>query len=109
MLNLLFEIQILDWLSHTPTDIESYIRPGCIVLTIYLRQAETAWDEVSLHFFFYLFTSSGLMNMYPRALQLSDDMGFSLSKLLDLSDDPLWTSGWIYVRMQNQYAFVFDG
>ncbi|CAF1798438.1 squamosa promoter-binding-like protein 1 isoform X1 [Brassica napus] len=77
--------QILDWLSHTPTDIESYIRPGCIVLTIYLRQAETAWEE------------------------LSDDMGFSLSKLLDLSDDPLWTSGWIYVRMQNQYAFVFDG
>nr|XP_018439365.1 PREDICTED: squamosa promoter-binding-like protein 1 [Raphanus sativus] len=77
--------QILDWLSHTPTDIESYIRPGCIVLTIYLRQAETAWDE------------------------LSDDMGFSLSKLLDLSDDPLWTTGWIYVRVQNQYAFVFDG
>ncbi|KAJ6350692.1 hypothetical protein OIU78_006768 [Salix suchowensis] len=28
--------QVLDWLSHSPTDIESYIRPGCIVLTIYL-------------------------------------------------------------------------
>ncbi|CAH8381947.1 unnamed protein product [Eruca vesicaria subsp. sativa] len=77
--------QILDWLSHSPTDIESYIRPGCIILTIYLRQAETAWEE------------------------LSDDLGFSLRKLLELSDDPLWTSGWIYVRVQNQLAFVFDG
>ncbi|ESQ39350.1 hypothetical protein EUTSA_v10001295mg [Eutrema salsugineum] len=77
--------QILDWLSHSPTDMESYIRPGCIVLTIYLRQAETAWED------------------------LSDDLGFSLRKLLDLSDDPLWTTGWIYVRVQNQLAFVFDG
>lgn len=39
--------QILDWLAHSPTDIESYIRPGCIILTIYLRQAEAAWEEVS--------------------------------------------------------------
>uniref|UniRef100_A0A1J3F1B3 Squamosa promoter-binding-like protein 1 n=1 Tax=Noccaea caerulescens TaxID=107243 RepID=A0A1J3F1B3_NOCCA len=77
--------QILNWLSHSPTDMESYIRPGCIVLTIYLRQAETAWEE------------------------LSDDLGFSLMKLLDLSDDPLWTAGWIYVRVQNQLAFVFNG
>ncbi|KAL1189267.1 Squamosa promoter-binding-like protein 1 [Cardamine amara subsp. amara] len=77
--------QILNWLSHSPTDMESYIRPGCIVLTIYLRQAETAWEE------------------------LSDDLGFSLRKLLDLSDDPLWTAGWIYVRVQNQLAFVFNG
>ncbi|CAN8285926.1 unnamed protein product [Cochlearia groenlandica] len=77
--------QILNWLAHSPTDMESYIRPGCIVLTIYLRQAETAWEE------------------------LSDDLGSSLRKLLDLSDDTLWTDGWIYVRMQNQLAFVFDG
>ena len=38
--------QILDWLSHSPTDIESYIRPGCIILTIYLRLGESAWEEV---------------------------------------------------------------
>lgn len=37
--------QILDWLSHSPTDIESYIRPGCIVLTIYLCTSELAWEE----------------------------------------------------------------
>lgn len=40
------KLQILDWLSHSPTEIESYIRPGCIVLTIYLRLPESAWEEV---------------------------------------------------------------
>lgn len=38
--------QVLDWLSHSPTEIESYIRPGCVVLTIYLRQTEASWDNV---------------------------------------------------------------
>ncbi|MBA0681663.1 hypothetical protein Goari_023449 [Gossypium aridum] len=38
--------QILEWLSHSPADIESYIRPGCIILTIYLRLRESAWEEV---------------------------------------------------------------
>ncbi|KAH0469912.1 hypothetical protein IEQ34_001470 [Dendrobium chrysotoxum] len=37
--------QIVDWLSHSPTDMESYIRPGCIILTIYLRLSLSAWDE----------------------------------------------------------------
>lgn len=41
-----FEYQILDWLSHSPTDIESYIRPGCIILTIYLRLEKSTWEEV---------------------------------------------------------------
>lgn len=77
--------QILDWLSHSPTEMESYIRPGCIVLTIYLRQDEAAWEE------------------------LCGDLGFSLRRLLDLSDDPFWTAGWIYVRVQNQLAFALNG
>ncbi|KFK35212.1 hypothetical protein AALP_AA5G254900 [Arabis alpina] len=77
--------QILDWLAHSPTDIESYIRPGCIVFTIYLRQDEASWEE------------------------LCCDLSFSLKRLLDLSDDPLWIDGWIYVRVQNQLAFAFNG
>ncbi|XP_017979528.1 PREDICTED: squamosa promoter-binding-like protein 1 [Theobroma cacao] len=77
--------QILDWLSHSPTDIESYIRPGCIVLTIYLRQAEAAWDE------------------------LCCDLSFTLSRLLDCSDDTFWRSGWIYIRVQDQIAFIYNG
>ncbi|XVE73520.1 hypothetical protein DITRI_Ditri11bG0124900 [Diplodiscus trichospermus] len=77
--------QILDWLSHSPTDIESYIRPGCIVLTIYLRQAEAAWDE------------------------LCSDLSFSLSRLLDCSDDTFWKTGWICIRVQDQIAFIYNG
>ncbi|PHU30407.1 hypothetical protein BC332_02500 [Capsicum chinense] len=78
--------QILDWLSHSPTEIESYIRPGCIVLTIYLRLPESAWEE------------------------LSYNLSSSLSRLLDVpGGDSFWTRGWIYIRVQNQIAFVCDG
>ncbi|XP_022770751.1 squamosa promoter-binding-like protein 1 isoform X2 [Durio zibethinus] len=82
---LVLRAQILDWLSHSPTDIESYIRPGCIVLTIYLRQAEAAWDE------------------------LRGDLSFSLSRLLDSSDDTFWSTGWICIGVQDQIAFVYNG
>ncbi|KAK8639625.1 hypothetical protein V6N13_137998 [Hibiscus sabdariffa] len=77
--------QILDWLSHSPTDIESYIRPGCVVLTIYLRQSEAAWDE------------------------LRGDLSFSLSRLLDCWDDTFWNTGWICMRVQDQIAFIYNG
>ncbi|KAK4372399.1 hypothetical protein RND71_007783 [Anisodus tanguticus] len=78
--------QILDWLSHSPTEIESYIRPGCVVLTVYLRLPESAWEE------------------------LSYDLSSSLSRLLDVpGGDSFWTKGWIYIRVQNQIAFVCDG
>ncbi|GLT50569.1 hypothetical protein SLA2020_240470 [Shorea laevis] len=77
--------QILDWLSHSPTDIESYIRPGCIVLTIYLRQAEAAWEE------------------------LCCDLSFSLNRLVDTSEDAFWRTGWVYIRVQHQIAFIYNG
>lgn len=54
-MQLLFEVlifptlfQILDWLSNSPTDVESYIRPGCIILTIYIRMDISSWDKVTL-------------------------------------------------------------
>ncbi|XP_021756978.1 squamosa promoter-binding-like protein 1 [Chenopodium quinoa] len=77
--------QILDWLSHKPSDIEGYIRPGCIVLTIYLRLNKSLWEE------------------------LCYDMSSSLSRLLSLSDDPFWKTGWIYTRVQQSAAFICDG
>ncbi|OIT02312.1 PREDICTED: squamosa promoter-binding-like protein 1 [Nicotiana attenuata] len=78
--------QILDWLSRSPTEIESYIRPGCVVLTVYLRLPESAWEE------------------------LCYDLNSSLSRLLDVhGDDSFWTKGWIYISVQNQIAFVCDG
>ncbi|MFQ6633461.1 hypothetical protein Gotur_010843 [Gossypium turneri] len=82
---LLLRAQILDWLSHSPTDIESYIRPGCIVLTIYLCQSKAAWDE------------------------LCCDLSFSLNRLLECSDDTFWRTGWICTRVQDQIAFIYKG
>ncbi|CAN1236330.1 Squamosa promoter-binding-like protein 12 [Linum grandiflorum] len=79
---LVLRAQILDWLSHSPSDIESYIRPGCIVLTIYLRQDEAAWDE------------------------LCCDLSTSLSRLLHTS---FWRTGWLFVMMEHQIAFAYNG
>ncbi|KAM5568552.1 hypothetical protein ABKV19_016219 [Rosa sericea] len=77
--------QVLGWLSSTPTDIESYIRPGCIILTIYLRLEKSTWEELCCH------------------------LGSSLAKLLDASNDPFWRTGWVYARVQHFVAFVYNG
>ncbi|CAI9778819.1 unnamed protein product [Fraxinus pennsylvanica] len=83
---IILRAQIFDWLSHSPTDIESYIRPGCIILTIYLRLSESAWEE------------------------LCCDLSSNLSRLLDICHDvSFWSTGWIYVRVQNQIAFIYNG
>ncbi|CAL5346771.1 unnamed protein product [Camellia sinensis] len=77
--------QILDWLSHSPTEIESYIRPGCIILTIYLRLGKSTWEE------------------------LYCDLSSSLTRLLDASIDSFWRTGWVYTRVQQRAAFIYDG
>ncbi|KAG1365030.1 squamosa promoter-binding-like protein 6 [Cocos nucifera] len=84
-LPLVLRAQILDWLSHSPTDIESYIRPGCIILTLYLRLAESAWEE------------------------LCHDLSSGLNRLLHNSSDNFWRTGWIYARVQHHVAFIYDG
>ena len=39
--------QIYNWLSNSPSEMESYIRPGCVVLSIYLSMTSAAWEQVS--------------------------------------------------------------
>ncbi|CAN6297179.1 unnamed protein product [Urochloa humidicola] len=77
--------QILGWLSSSPTDIESYIRPGCIILTVYLRLVESAWRE------------------------LSDNMSLHLDKLLNSSTGNFWASGLVFVMVRQQLAFMHNG
>ncbi|KAG9128843.1 hypothetical protein Leryth_009594 [Lithospermum erythrorhizon] len=36
--------QVYNWLSNCPSEMESYIRPGCIVLSIYISMSSSAWD-----------------------------------------------------------------
>lgn len=38
--------QIDSWLAHLPSDMESYIRPGCLVLTIFVSMPTSEWTEV---------------------------------------------------------------
>nr|CAB3492598.1 unnamed protein product [Digitaria exilis] len=77
--------QILGWLSSSPTDIESHIRPGCVILTVYLRLVESAWRE------------------------LSDNMSLRLEKLLNSSTDDFWASGLVFVMVRRQLAFMHNG
>ncbi|KAK7388067.1 hypothetical protein VNO78_22871 [Psophocarpus tetragonolobus] len=81
----LLRSQIFNWLSHSPTEIESYIRPGCIILTIYLRLEKSAWKE------------------------LHCNLGSSLRKLLAESNDSFWSAGWVYARVQHSVAFLYNG
>jgi hypothetical protein len=77
--------QILGWLSTSPTDIESYIRPGCIILTVYVRLVESTWRE------------------------LSENMSLYLDKLLSSSTDNFWASGLVFVMVRHQLAFMHNG
>ncbi|KAI3465501.1 hypothetical protein Pfo_022164 [Paulownia fortunei] len=38
--------QIYNWLSNSPSEMESYIRPGCIILSLYLSMPSFAWDQL---------------------------------------------------------------
>lgn len=77
--------QILGWLSSSPTDIESYIRPGCIILTVYLRLVDSAWRE------------------------LSENMSLYLDKLLSSSTDNFWASSLVFVMVRHQIVFMHNG
>ncbi|XP_047072537.1 squamosa promoter-binding-like protein 6 isoform X2 [Lolium rigidum] len=77
--------QILGWLSTSPTDIESYIRPGCIILTVYVRLVESTWRE------------------------LSENMSLYLDNLLSSSTDNFWASGLVFVMVRHQLAFMHNG
>ncbi|XP_010256977.1 PREDICTED: squamosa promoter-binding-like protein 14 [Nelumbo nucifera] len=43
--------QILNWLSHSPSEMESYIRPGCVVLSVYVSMPSTAWEHFQKNLF----------------------------------------------------------
>ncbi|XP_035822107.1 squamosa promoter-binding-like protein 1 isoform X2 [Zea mays] len=77
--------QIQHWLSHYPTDMESYIRPGCVILTIYLRLPNWMWDE------------------------LDDDPASWIEKLISISNDGLWRKGWLYARVQDCLTLSYNG
>lgn len=77
--------QILNWLSQSPSEIESYIRPGCVVLSIYISMPSTAWK---------LFR---------------DDLFQRVNSLVQDSDSEFWRSGRFLVHTEKQLASHKDG
>ncbi|XP_027091717.2 squamosa promoter-binding-like protein 14 [Coffea arabica] len=37
--------QIHNWLLNSPSEMESYIRPGCVVLTVYVSMSLFSWEQ----------------------------------------------------------------
>ncbi|KAH8514921.1 hypothetical protein H0E87_003684 [Populus deltoides] len=38
--------KIYNWLSNSPSEMESYIRPGCVVLSVYLSMPSASWEQL---------------------------------------------------------------
>ncbi|RZC54791.1 hypothetical protein C5167_013642 [Papaver somniferum] len=77
--------QILEWLSHSPSEMESYIRPGCVILSIYVLMPCTAWD------------------------QLQEDLLQRVNFLVRDLDPGFWSSGRFLVHTDRQLASHKDG
>ena len=40
-------LQIFQWLASMPIELEGYIRPGCIILTIFVAMPKFMWGKVN--------------------------------------------------------------
>ncbi|KAF5760015.1 putative transcription factor SBP family [Helianthus annuus] len=77
--------QVYNWLSQSPSEMEGYIRPGCVVLTIYLSMPSSSWD------------------------QLEGDFVRYISSLLRDSGDDFWGTGRFLAHTEKQIASHKDG
>lgn len=77
--------QIVNWLAHSPSEMESYIRPGCVVLSVYASMPSIAWDDLE-------------EDLLPRVTSLVHD-----------SDSEFWRNGRFLVRTSSQLASHNDG
>nr|AQQ11820.1 squamosa-promoter binding protein-like protein [Bambusa multiplex] len=77
--------EIVNWLKHSPTEMEGYIRPGCLVLSMYLSMPAIAWDELE-------------ENLLQR-----------VNTLVQGSDLDFWRKGRFLVRTDTQLVSYKDG
>ncbi|CAD5189253.1 unnamed protein product [Musa acuminata subsp. malaccensis] len=76
---------VFSWLSNSPSEMESYIRPGCVVLSIYLSMPSIAWEE------------------------LDDDLLQRVTSLVQYSDTEFWRNGRFLVSTNKQLVSHKDG
>ncbi|KAK1393467.1 squamosa promoter-binding-like protein 14 [Heracleum sosnowskyi] len=77
--------QIFNWLGQSPSEMESYIRPGCVVLSIYISMPSSAWE------------------------QLEDNLLDNITALVQDSEDPFWRKGRFLFNTGRQLASYQDG
>ncbi|XP_057975614.1 squamosa promoter-binding-like protein 14 [Malania oleifera] len=77
--------QIYKWLSHSPSEMESYIRPGCVVLSIYVSMSSAAWK------------------------QLEENLLQRVSSLVQDSNSDFWRNGRFLIHTGKQLASFNDG
>ncbi|CAL9103161.1 unnamed protein product [Musa acuminata var. zebrina] len=77
--------QVLNWLSNSPSEMESYIRPGCVVLSIYLSMPSIAWNA------------------------LEDNLLQRVTSLVQDSETEFWRSGRFLIRTNRQLVSHKDG
>nr|UER43247.1 SPL14.2 protein [Populus tomentosa] len=77
--------QIYNWLSNSPSEMESFIRPGCVVLSVYLSMSSAAWKQLE-------------RNLLQQVNSLVQD-----------SDSDLWRSGRFLLNTGGQLASHKDG
>lgn len=77
--------QILEWLSHSPSDMESYIRPGCVILSIFVSMPSASWER------------------------LREDLPQRLKLLVEDSRTDFWRSGRVLVQAEQRLASSNDG
>ncbi|TKY69131.1 Squamosa promoter-binding protein 14 [Spatholobus suberectus] len=77
--------QIYNWLSNRPSDMESYIRPGCVVLSIYASMSSAAWEKLEENF---------LQHVHS---------------LIQNSDSDFWRNGRFLAHSGSQFASHKDG
>ncbi|KAK4782183.1 hypothetical protein SAY86_016285 [Trapa natans] len=77
--------QIYSWLSSSPLEMESYIRPGCLVLSLYISMPSSDWE------------------------QLEQKLLERLERLVHGSESNFWKSGRFLVQIGQKFAFHSDG
>ncbi|KAA0064679.1 squamosa promoter-binding-like protein 14 [Cucumis melo var. makuwa] len=77
--------QIYNWLSNCPSEMESYIRPGCVVLSVYMSMSSIAWE------------------------QLEENLVLHLKSLVHSEELDFWRSGRFLVYTGRQLASHKDG
>ncbi|XP_004300082.1 PREDICTED: squamosa promoter-binding-like protein 14 [Fragaria vesca subsp. vesca] len=77
--------QVYSWLSNSPSEMESHIRPGCVVLSVYVSMPFAAWEH------------------------LEENLVQHVSSLVQSSDSDFWRSGRFLVNTGRQLASHKDG